>query len=239
MDSGSRDRTLEIAAGFPVKIRHIARREFNYSRALNLAARQATGEFLVCLSAHCPPVGDGWLANLLRHFDDPSVAAVWGPNYEPGRDSIEGGAPIRQEPGAYSFSTRQFGLNNANSALRRSLWLEFPFDEELPATEDKAWALEAMRRGFCLVYDPAAAVWHAAHPAANQFRRNRAIMAGYARLFPELGASEPHAAWILVRGVGRRMVLHARQRDLGKLWLDLKKAPSTIAAVIGNHLGHR
>lgn len=238
VDSGSRDATLEIAARYPVKIRHIAPKEFNYSRALNIAAREATGEFLVCLSAHCPPVDNEWLANLLRHFDDPSVAAVWGANLEPGRDSLEEGAPVRQEPGSYGVSTRQWGLNNANSALRRSLWREFPFDETLPATEDKAWALEAMSRNYCLIYDPQAAVWHADHPMTNMLKRNRSIMAGYARLFPELRNSEPHAAWVLIRGMGRRLVLHARQRDVRKLWLDLKKAPSTVAAIIGNHLGN-
>ena len=56
-----------------------------YARALNFGAAVATGEILVCLSAHCPPVGRHWLANLIRHFGDPTVAAVWGPGIRPGR----------------------------------------------------------------------------------------------------------------------------------------------------------
>ncbi|HYY44324.1 MAG TPA: glycosyltransferase family 2 protein, partial [Actinomycetota bacterium] len=186
IDSGSRDATLEIASRFPVLIRRIDPREWNYSRALNVCAREATGEFLVCLSAHCPPIRRDWLYKLLRHFDDPEVAAVWGPNLSPGRHEYAGGEPIRQRPGTYTVDTRMFGLVNSNSALRRSLWLEFPFDESLPATEDKAWGMEAMKRGFSIVHDPEAAVWHIRHPALESFKRNRAVMAGYAMLFPEL-----------------------------------------------------
>src|SRR4051812_23585851 len=53
IDSGSKDETLAIAGRFPVKIMRIDPEEWSYSRALNRAAAAATGEALVCLSAHC------------------------------------------------------------------------------------------------------------------------------------------------------------------------------------------
>ncbi|CAN5673777.1 hypothetical protein BH24ACT26_BH24ACT26_13290 [soil metagenome] len=239
IDSGSLDGTLDIAGRYPVKIRHIAPQEWNYSRALNICAREATGDFLVCLSAHCPPIGTEWLTNLLRHFDDPSVAAVWGPNLSPGRHLPREAEPIRQEPGTYNVDNRLFGLVNSNSALRRSLWQEFPFDESLPATEDKAWGQEAMRRGYSLIHDPAAAVWHERHPTMNAFRRNRDVMAGYAILFPELAASNTNPLWVTARGTAKKIAYHARARDTAKLWLDLRSAPSTLAAIFGNFFGSR
>jgi rhamnosyltransferase len=237
IDSGSRDATLEIASRYPVLIRRIHPREWNYSRALNMCAREATGEFLVCLSAHCPPIRPDWLYKLLRHFDGPEVAAVWGPNLSPGRHQLVGGEPIRQEPGTYTVDTRMFGLVNSNSALRRSLWLEFPFDESLPATEDKAWGMEAMARGFSIVHDPEAAVWHIRHPALESFKRNRAVMAGYAMLFPELSRGRENPAWVVVRGSWRKVVFHLRARDAAKLWLDIRSFPSTLAAIFGNFFG--
>ncbi|MFN2489744.1 MAG: glycosyltransferase family 2 protein [Actinomycetota bacterium] len=239
IDSGSRDATLDIAARYPVQILRLAPKDWNYSRALNMGARAATGDFLVCLSAHCPPIDNNWLGDLLRHFEDPGVAAVWGPNLSPGRHVRQHGPPIRQEPGTYGVDNRLFGLVNSNSALRRSLWLEFPFDESLPATEDKAWAMEAMACGFCIVHDPAAAVWHERHPAINSFRRNRAVMAGYAMLFPELSRSGSNPLFVMARGTWNKVVFHARARDRGKLWLDLKTAPSTFAAIFGNFFGSR
>ena len=237
IDSGSRDATLEISARYPVRIRRIDPHEWSYSRALNICAREATGEFIVCLSAHCPPIRRDWLANLLRHFDDPRVAAVWGPNLSPGRHEFLGGDPIRQEPGTYNVDNRLFGLVNSNSALRRSLWAEFPFDETLPATEDKAWGMEAMARGYSLVHDPEAAVWHIRHPALGSFRRNRAVMAGYAMLFPELAKKRENPLWVMIRGTWKKVVFHLRARDLAKLWLDIRSAPSTLAAIFGNFFG--
>ena len=237
IDSGSRDATLEIASRYPVHIRRIDPREWSYSRALNVCAEEATGEFIVCLSAHCPPIHRDWLTKLLRHFDDPKVAAVWGPNLSPGRHRFEGGPPIRQDPGTYNADTRLFGLVNSNSALRRSLWLEFPFDESLPATEDKAWGMEAMARGYSLVHDPEAAVWHIRHPPLMSFRRNRAVMAGYAILFPELARARENPLWVLVRGTWKKVLFHVRARDASKLWLDLRSAPSTLAAIFGNFFG--
>lgn len=233
IDSGSRDATLEIAGRFPVKVIRIPQREWNYSRALNLGAEQATGEMIVCLSAHCLPTDIHWLERLLRHFDDPSVAAAWGPSCRPDRPLPPPCPPTRQEPGDYTLETRTFGLENSNSALRRALWLEFPFDESLPATEDKAWAMEALRRGYCLIYDPGAAVWHEAHSAGNSFRRNRAVLTGFRILFPELSKPAPHIVVNLGLRIVRKIGFHANLRDPSRLLTDLTRAPSIVAGVLG------
>ncbi|MFN2489542.1 MAG: glycosyltransferase family 2 protein [Actinomycetota bacterium] len=237
IDSGSRDRTLEVAARYPVCILEIDPRRWSYSRALNLGARAASCEFLVCLSAHCPPVTHDWLATLLRHFDDPLVAAAWGPSI--GREPLAAEPPTVQAPGSYNLENRKWGLENSNSILRRSLWLEFPFDESLPATEDKAWAREAMTRGFSLVYDPAAAVWHKRHPVANSFRRNRAVLAGFEGMFPELRGSSPVGARAVSLSIWRKLLWHAAHRDVRRLLWDLRKAPSVLAGIAGKMVPRR
>ena len=186
IDSGSRDQTLQIASRYPVKLLTMSPKGWSYPRALNFGAREAAGEFLVCLSAHSPPVDEHWLENLLGHFDDPSIAAVWGPRHP---NAAAKSGLVRQEKGSYTVEAPQYGLSNHNSALRRSLWLAFPFDEALPAAEDKGWGQEAMARGYSIVYEPAAAVLHGRHRALNEFRRSRAIRAGYRILFPELRLS--------------------------------------------------
>ena len=233
IDSGSRDRTLEIAARYPVRIIKLSPKGWSYPRALNIGAREATGEFIVCLSAHCPPARSDWLANLLRHFDDPKIAAVWGPNHYRGSALPEPEAPIRQEPGAYGYANRKWGMANANSALRRSLWYAFPFDESMPATEDKAWGREAMDRGYSLVYDPAAGVWHERHSAIRSFRRSRAVRAGYEIMFP--GRKE--SIWVEVRDLGRlilrKLVFHARTHKASNLLHDARRLPSALAALLG------
>ena len=54
----------------------------------------------------------------------------------------------------------RFFAHNANSALRRDLWQQHPFDEELPGLEDIEWAKYWMQRGYQVVYDPNAALYH-------------------------------------------------------------------------------
>lgn len=233
IDSGSRDRTLAIAARYPVKIIQMSPNGWSYPRALNVGARQATGEFIGCLSAHCPPARENWLANLLRHFDDPSIAAAWGPNHYRGSALPEPRPPIRQDPGSYNFANRKWGMANCNSVLRRSLWQEIPFDESLPATEDKAWGREVMKRGYSLIYDPAAGVWHERHSTVNSFRRSRAIRAGYEAMFP--GRREP--VWTETRDLSRlifhKLVLHARGLSMTDLRHEVVMLPSALASLLG------
>jgi glycosyltransferase involved in cell wall biosynthesis len=239
IDSGSRDRTLEIARRYPVCTLSIPPAEWGYSRALNRAAAHAHGEVLVCLSAHCLPVDERWLGNLLRHFDDDRVAGVWGPQLRPGRGVPPVGPPIRQWPGDYGYSQRAWGLSNANSALRRCLWEEFPFDESLPAAEDKAWGRTALERGACIVHDPDAPVWHEYHSLTAAFRRQRAVNEGLALMFPEQGpnlrAQFANAGRAAVRTVRR----HASTRDPAVLWTDVRRTPSSVAAIVGGMMARR
>jgi len=239
IDSGSTDDTLTIARRFPeVTVLLISPQEWGYSRAINRAASKATGEILVVLSAHCPPVDERWLASLLAPFDDPIVAGVWGPSLSPGRPRPIVGPPEYQEPGSYRYENRSWGLSNPNAAIRRELWEAFPFDESLPAAEDKAWGREAMARGYCIVYEPKAAVWHPTHHPLAAYRRNRAVQAGFAMMFPERRAQgvRPGA---LLRAFTRTVRFHVQNRDAAAFWKDAKRFPSLVAAVVGGMIGAR
>lgn len=238
IDSGSRDRTVSIACDRGARILTISPREWSYPRALNVGAREASGEILVCLSAHCRPTTDRWLAALVRHFDDPQVAAVWGPDLLPGRTLPVRRERARQEPGSYNVQNRAWGMTNSNSALRRSLWLQFPFDESLPATEDKAWGREAMERGYTLVWEPEAAVWHGRDTLLNAYRRNRAVQQGFHLMFPELDPPAPLYE-VLMASARQKLTTRWRDRDLHKLYGDLRNVPTKLAGELGRRRGSR
>lgn len=238
IDSGSTDGTLSIAARYPVEIMHIHPREWGYGRALNVAAARATGEILVCLSAHCVPISDSWLASLLRHFDDSAVAGVWGPGYRPGREVPAPGQPQRQTPGSYTVETRAWGFTNANSALRRDLWRVLPFDEFLPAAEDKAWGKAMLERNMTIVYEPAAAVWHAPHGTMAAFRRNHAVQLGYHKIFPELGSTVGIQTWGVLRRAWQLTWSRLAAWDFAGLGRDIRRLPAVSSSVVGGVLAN-
>jgi GT2 family glycosyltransferase len=51
-------------------------------------------------------------------------------------------------------------FHNANSMIRRSVWMAVPFDEEISGVEDRDWARKVLARGYQIVYEPLASVYH-------------------------------------------------------------------------------
>ena len=159
VDNNSKDSTVNKIAKFKVKLIKI--KKFFPGDALNKGIKKSNGDIIVCLSAHCIPTTDDWLAKLVSNFRDKKTAGVYG----------------RQVPLPYSsnFDKRDlytfFGLerrvqkkdnffHNANSAIRRNLWKKFPFDEKIDHIEDRIWANEIIKAGYKIIYEPKAAVYH-------------------------------------------------------------------------------
>ncbi len=78
VDSGSTDKTVDIAKQFPVEIVHINPKEFTFGRSLNLGIGQAKADIVVIASAHVYPVYPDWLERLLEPFKEPLVAVSYG-----------------------------------------------------------------------------------------------------------------------------------------------------------------
>jgi glycosyltransferase involved in cell wall biosynthesis len=160
VDNNSTDRTVEKAKSFPVK-KILSIDKFFPGKSLNLGIRHSTGRYLVFLSAHCIPVNKKWLGKLLSNFDNEKIAGVYG----------------RQEPMAFTEDIDKrdllniFGLDkkvqkkdpffhNANSVIRRDVWEKYPFSETTTNIEDRIWAIEVLKNGFNIVYEPDASVYH-------------------------------------------------------------------------------
>ena len=99
--------------------------------------------------------------------------------------------------------------NNANSAIRRDLWERHPFDEGLPGLEDIEWVKFFMEKGFRVVYEPQACIFHVHEESWAQVRR---------RYYRECQA----AKWIKV--IGRRDIPKMIIRELRSLLGDFRYA---------------
>lgn len=161
VDSGSTDRTLELASHFPVKIVHIKPEDFTFGRSLNTGVAAATGDFVVLISAHCFPIYPDWLELLTQPFNNKEVALCYGKQ--------RGGETNHYSE--HQFFRKYFPENsvlqqahpyshNANAAIRRELWHAHPYNESLTGLEDLAWSSWAMGSGYEIAYVAEAEVIH-------------------------------------------------------------------------------
>ncbi len=161
VDSGSTDGTLEIAQAHSCQIQHITREEFSFGRSLNLGCEAANGDLLVLISGHCVPVDKTWLQTLCQPLIDSLVKYSYGRQF---------GGPVsyyserrifkKYFPEQSRVPQEGFYCNNANSALTKSAWEEFRFDEELTGLEDMELALRFTKQGGKIAYVADAAVFH-------------------------------------------------------------------------------
>jgi len=176
VDSGSTDATLAVASRYPVRILHIDPRAFSFGRSLNLGCAAAGGEFIVVASAHVYPVYADWLERLLEPFADERVAVVYGKQRGDGTTRLSEHRLFTQWFPDVSIPRQATAFcNNANAAIRRSLWRRRPYNEELPALEDVEWATWAQSQDYFVSYQAEAEVVHVhdESPRAvfNRYRR--------------------------------------------------------------------
>jgi len=161
VDSGSTDATLSIAARYPVKIVFIAPEEFSFGRSLNLGCAAATGEFIVIASAHVYPLYNDWLESLLEPFKNPEVALVYGKQRGDKTTKYSEHQTYKKWfPDVPTNLQEHPFCNNANAAIRRSIWEHMPYNEELTGLEDLDWAKRVTELNKKIAYSVEAEVVH-------------------------------------------------------------------------------
>ena len=178
VDNESSDSTIEIARSFGVKIVTISQDEFSYGRALNYGINVASGKFIAIISGHCIPFDIYWLVKLLANFQELTVAGVYG-KQEPLPET--GDFDKRDLWTTFGIERRiqkkDYFFHNANSMIRRSIWEQYPFDEEISGLEDRQWAKQVIADGFSIVYEPMASVYHhhGIHQGRDEERAQRVV----------------------------------------------------------------
>lgn len=176
VDSGSTDATLPIASRYPVNIIYISPEEFSFGRALNKGCETAKGDILVFISAHCWPVYEDWLTQLTAPFSDPAVALVYGK--QRGNESTkftEHQIFSSWFPEISNWDQKTPFCNNANCAIRKTVWEKIPYNEDITGLEDLDWAKRALEAGYKLVYSSEAEIIHVHRETTwqtyNRYRR--------------------------------------------------------------------
>ncbi|HEY3908933.1 MAG TPA: glycosyltransferase [Stellaceae bacterium] len=167
VNDGSRDRTLEIAEGFPY-CRIISQPNQGLSAARNVGAAAATGEIVAYTDSDCVADPD-WLTYLVAKMEASGLAACGGPNFPPPEASLVPAA-VAVAPGGpthvlLSDEVAEH-IAGCNMAFRRDILLGLGgFDPVYRAAGDDVdicWRFQDA--GYTIGFSPAAMVWH--------FRRN-------------------------------------------------------------------
>ncbi|GAB4417430.1 MAG: glycosyltransferase [Anaerolineales bacterium] len=188
VDSGSTDQTVSIAESFGARIVHIPSDEFTFGRSLNFGVRAATRALIVIASAHVYPVYPDWLECLLRPFEeDENLALVYGKQRGAHTSKFSEHQIFKQWFPDEDLPRQESPFcNNANAAIRRSLWEKYPYDETLTGLEDIAWAKKMQNQDFRVAYAAHAEIVHIHNetPRGVYNRYRREAMA-FKRIFPE------------------------------------------------------
>ncbi len=213
IDSGSHDRSLQIARAAGVELLEIDPAEFGHGRTRNLGAQRTRGELICFLTQDATPI-PGWAAAYREAFAlDEHVGAAYGPHLPradtspmiarelteffagfearpPGGDPIQ--RPVVQRSGDPTF------LSNVNACYARTCWEEIRF-REIAYSEDQAFGADLLQDGWIKVYQPSAAVLHAHDYGALEFMRR--YFDEYRGLHESTGHVEPFGVLATARQV--------------------------------------
>ncbi len=160
VDSKSSDNTLRICAEFPIR-KFITIEDYRPGDALNKGIECNQADFYVCLSAHCIPCNEFWLANLLEPFSNTNIVGVYGRQLPlPSSLNIDKRDLLMTFSCESRHTTKDGFFHNANSALRHSYVINNPFDANVTNAEDHVWGRNVILNNHSLFYSAESAVFH-------------------------------------------------------------------------------
>ncbi len=186
VDSGSTDATVAIAAQYPIKLLQIRPEDFSFGRSLNLGCEAASKEFIIIPSAHVYPTYRNWISSLIEPFNDPKIGLVYGKQRGDQVTKFSENQVMRKWfPDVSNPDQNNPFCNNANAAIRKSLWEEFKYNEDLTGLEDTDWAKRIMAAEYKVFYCADSEIIHVHDESSKQtYNRYRREAIAMKHIFP-------------------------------------------------------
>ena len=179
IDSGSTDRTVQVAKEFSVRVHEIDKKDFDHGLTRNRGIELSEGEFIVLLTQDAVPADSRWLGALIKPFyEDQLIAGVYARQI-PKDDAdvltkrhLNNWLTARTERDVKHITDRAAyealppmkkymfcNFDDVCSCIRRSVWEKIPYERAVFA-EDLDWSKKVLEAGYKIVYEPGAAVIH-------------------------------------------------------------------------------
>jgi len=161
VDSGSVDKTLEIAKNHNCVITNIKKNDFTFGRSLNIGCKTSQGKILIFISGHCIPLDKNWLINLSKPIMNKVANICYG-------KQVEGDETFLSERNIFKkfykdrskLQKNNCFFNNANSAILKQLWEKYKFNEFLTGLEDIDFGKRAIEDEEVIYYSSDAKIQH-------------------------------------------------------------------------------
>ncbi len=161
VDNGSSDQTIAKAKALFDHLKVVTIEQYIPGAALNRGVEAASGDYIVCISAHCVPANADWLTELLAPLQDSDMAAVYGRQIPMLTSNPKDKRDLWLTFGLDDkVQARDPFLHNANAGYRRADLLEHPFSETMSNIEDRRWGSYELKRGRKIYYASKAVVYH-------------------------------------------------------------------------------
>lgn len=201
VDDGSVDSTAEIADRLGAKV--ICQSRSEPATALNTGLQAARGAIVCFAAADCVPRED-WLEQMLQPFSDPQIVGCKGV-YKSDQQSLTARfVQIEYEDKYDLLRSQRFidFIDIYSAAYRRDVLLaNNGFDEQFPYLEDQELSFRLAARGYHMIFQPDAIVYHRhANTLASYFRKKFIIgywKAQVVRRFPGRGVRDSHTPQVI------------------------------------------
>jgi glycosyltransferase involved in cell wall biosynthesis len=161
VDSGSTDKTLNIAHRFNCTILHIKKEDFTFGYSLNVGCEAAKGNIFVFISGHCIPTSQNWLNLLCLPLLEQQADYVYGRQLSNELTQFSERQIFNSNFASVSCIPQKSNFcNNANAAMTADIWKKFKFDESVTGLEDLEFAQRARNKGYLIGYQSTASVFH-------------------------------------------------------------------------------
>jgi len=185
VDSGSTDRTRDIAKAHEAKVVEISAKEFSFPYAANIGIQNSIcTKYIVMLSAHSLPIGSGWLESGIEKFSlQENIMGVYGPPLPLPNASLWDYLfyglgyikhTIRTFPRSYKVVKKSGmgALGFTNAILRKDLWDKHHMDEDYAGGgDDQEWSSYWFKQGYVAIFDMHFAVRHSHSLNLRQWKK--------------------------------------------------------------------